>query len=280
MTWAHAVVLLVAGVGAGLAGSMAGLASLVSFPVLLAIGLPPVVANVTNTVALVGSGVGSALGSRPELVGQGRRVRALALPAVLGAVAGAALLLLGPPDAFEALVPWLVGAAAVLLLAQDGVGALRARLRRRRSHPGVGPVSGPAVGEGAGSAAGRVRGDGRPRWPLRLGVGAVSVYAGYFGAGAGVVVLALLTAAAPAEDTRRLNAAKNVLLGLGNGVAAVVFAVSGPVVWLAALPLAIGFVAGGRIGPVLVRRLPRRAFRLAIGVAGLGLAVQLGLTGR
>lgn len=259
MNWSHAALLVLAGVGAGLAGSMAGLASLVSFPALLAVGLSPVVANVTNTVALVGSGLGSALGSRPELTGQGPRIRALVLPALVGGLAGAVLLLAGPDDAFEAVVPWLVGASSLLLLGQDRIASVREWSRVRR--------------------AGQVRPGRRPGRGLALGVGLVSVYAGYFGAGGGVVLLAALAAALPTESVQRLNAAKNVLLGVGNGVAAVTFAITGPVVWLAALPLALGFLAGARVGPALVRRVPRRAFRTAIGVAGLVLALWLAVSG-
>ncbi len=255
VSWLDAVLLILAGIGAGLAGSMAGLASLVSFPALLAVGLPPVVANVTNTVALVGSGIGSAIGSRPELSGQAGRIRRLVPAVVVGGLAGAALLLLGPPGAFEVVVPYLVGASALLLLVQPQLTRLRDRARRDRAPR-------PARAPGA---------------RLVLAVGAVAVYGGYFGAGAGVVVLALLVASFPTESPHRLNAVKNVLLGLANGVATVVFAVAGPVVWSAALPLAVGFVLGGRTGPVLVRRIPRGVLRTAIGVAGLGLAVQLWL---
>lgn len=259
MTWTGALLLVLAGVGAGLAGSMAGLASLVSFPALLAIGLPPVAANVTNTVALVGSSLGSAAGSRPELVGQWRRISRLAPAVALGGLAGAGLLLLGPATAFEAVVPYLVGASALLILGQEWAGRVAAR-RAARAGDRVRPVS-PA---GAGPAA-------------TLGLGVVSVYSGYFGAGSGVVVLAVLGAVFRTDTPHRLNAMKNVLLGVANGVAAAVFAVSGPVVWLAALPLALGFLAGGRLGPVLLRRVPRRVLRIAIGLAGLGLAVQLWL---
>ena len=262
MTWTDALLLVLAGVGAGLAGSMAGLASLVSFPALLAVGLPPVAANVTNTVALVGSSLGAAAGSRPELVGQWRRISRLAPAVAAGGLAGAGLLLLGPATAFEAVVPYLVGASALLILGQEWAGRVAAR-RAARAGDRVAPVS-PA---GAGPAA-------------TIGLGAVSIYSGYFGAGSGVVVLAVLGAVFPGDTPHRLNAMKNVLLGVANGVAAAVFAVSGPVVWLAALPLALGFLAGGRVGPVLLRRVPRHLLRVAIGIAGLGLAVQLWLQSR
>lgn len=252
VSWAQALALVVAGVGAGLAGSMAGLASLVSFPALLAVGLSPVAANVTNTVALVGSGIGAAAGSRPELAGQGRLIRRLLPAAAAGGLVGAGLLLLGPAATFEAVVPYLVAAGSLVLLLGDRI----ERLRRAVRPAGAVEARDPGVG-------------------LTVGVGLVAVYGGYFGAGAGVVVLALLSAVFPQQAPQRLNAVKNVLLGVSNAVAALLFAVSGPVVWLAALPLAVGFVAGARVGPVLLRRIPRRVFRIAIGLAGLGLAVEL-----
>src|SRR4051794_17299065 len=117
MSAATLTLLLLAGIGAGLVGTVAGLASLVSYPALLAAGLSPVAANVTNTVALVGNAVGGIHGSRPELAGQRDRVRRLVPPAVIGGTAGGALLLLTPSDTFERIVPWLIGlgSAAVLL---------------------------------------------------------------------------------------------------------------------------------------------------------------------
>ena len=138
------LVLVTAGFAAGLSGSIAGLASLFSYPALLAVGLPPVAANVTNTVALTVTGVGSVASSRPELVGQGPTVRRLALPAVLGGAAGAALLLLTPADTFEVVVPVLVGAASVVLLAQPTVRA--AAERRAAARRASGPWTTPAPG--------------------------------------------------------------------------------------------------------------------------------------
>lgn len=113
--------LVIAGVGAGLCGSIAGLASLASYPALLAVGLSPLESNVTNTVALVGLTVGSGFGSRRELRGQGRRLVGLVIPAIIGGLLGAALLLLAPADTFELVVPWLVALGAVLILARDRI---------------------------------------------------------------------------------------------------------------------------------------------------------------
>jgi uncharacterized protein len=238
------VLLLAAGVLAGLAGSVAGLASLVSYPALLAVGLPALTANVTNTVALVFYTLGAMAFSRPELVGQSGRLRRLTVVTGFGGAAGAALLLSTPAKVFELLVPPLIAAASLVLLAQRQITRLAGGLLDERS---------PA---------------------LLAGVFAVGVYGGYFGAAAGVVLLALLTVSV-AEPLARLVAARNAALGLANAVAAVAFAAFGPVRWAAAAPLAAGFLLGGGLGPGLVRRLPGDRLRVAIAVCGLALAAKL-----
>lgn len=242
------VLLVVAGIGGGLTGSIAGLASLVTFPALLAVGLPPVAANVTNTVGLVFTGVGSFLGSRRELRGQGRWLLRVAPVAAVGGLIGAALLLTTPAEGFERLVPFLLGFAALTILLPRGRGA-RASGGGRRS----------AVMAVAQAAA------------LFL----ITVYGGYFGAAAGVLLLALLLRTRD-DDLPRANAAKNAILAVANSVAAVVFAVVAPVDWAAAIPLGIGCLIGSRIGPVVVRSVPVRPLRYVIGVAGLVLAITLG----
>lgn len=242
----QALLLVLAGVGSGLAGSIAGLASLVSYPALLAVGLAPVTANVTNTVALVFSSVGSVSGSRPELHGQRTRVRELGVVAALGGAVGGALLLLTPRDSFERVVPWLIGLGSLAILWP----------RRPTPHP-----------DDPSLPASRF---------LIVGIFAIGVYGGYFGAGAGVLMIALLLVATP-DTLARSNALKNLLLGLANLVAAVIFAVFGPVHWIAALPLAAGLLIGGRIGPIVVRHSPTQVLRVLIALAGVGLAIHLGL---
>lgn len=237
--------LVLAGFGGGLTGSMAGLASLVSYPALLAVGLAPVSANVTNTVALVFSSVGSVWGSAPELRGQRARARRLGLAAVSGGICGGLLLLLTPSAVFARLVPWLIGAGSLAILA------------RRNAKP----IDSDAT---------------VPGWEVAAAVFAIGLYGGYFGAAAGVIMLAVLMWST-GDGLARSNALKNVLLGLANAVAAMAFAFFGPVRWTAVLPLAAGFLAGGRLGPVLVRRLPTGPLRVTIALAGLGLAVHLGL---
>jgi uncharacterized membrane protein YfcA len=222
------------------------LASVVSYPVLLALGLPPVSANVTNTVALMFTGAGAVAGSRQELAGQGRLVWRLGALTALGGAAGAALLLLTPASAFEAVAPVLIGAASVLLIVQPMIAGMTAR-------PG-----------------------GERSWPLRAALAGVAVYVGYFGAAAGILLLTVLTAMLD-QPLARVNAVKNAVSGLANTAAALGFAVFGPVRWAAAAPLAAGFLLGGWIGPSLVRRLPARALRVGIGLCGIALAIRLGL---
>lgn len=241
------LLLVLAGVGAGLSGSIAGLASLFSYPALLAAGLPPVIANVTNTVALTFSSVGSVVGSRPELVGQGATVKRFALLTALGGASGAGLVLLTPPGAFERIVPFLVGGASVVLLFQ----------------PWFRPVPEPVTGVPQRTSVAVV-----------AGIFAVAVYGGYFGAAAGVLMLALILVSMPVSLLQG-NALKNVLLGLANGIAAIGFALFGNVDWLAALPLAIGLLAGARVGPAVSRRIPTTVLRVGIALAGIGLAVAL-----
>jgi uncharacterized membrane protein YfcA len=239
-----AVLLVAAGFAAGLSGSVAGLASLFSYPALLAVGLPATAANVTNTVALCATALGAAAGSRPELAGQGRALRRLAPVFAAGGAAGAALLLVTPPGTFELIVPFLIAVASVVLLLQPRIRAAAERA-------------------GTGSQLGVV-----------VGLFAAAVYAGYFGAAAGVLMLALLLVGLPVTLLQG-NALKNVLLGFANVVAAVGFAVFGPVSWAAVLPLAAGLIVGSYVGPAIARRLPGTALRVGIGLAGLVLAVVL-----
>ena len=240
--------LLLAGVGAGLTGSIAGLASLVSYPALLASGLSPVVANVTNTVALVFNSVGSVSGSRRDLVGQGPRLRRLVPVGVAGGAVGGVLVLVSSPEAFAKVVPVLIGLSSLGVLIQ------------RR--PGPAAVPHDAVAPD-------------PRW-LAPVVFLIGVYGGYFGAAAGVLLLAVALLGT-GEPLPRSNALKNVVLGAANAVAAVAFAVFGPVSWTTVVPLAVGCLVGGRIGPAVVRRAPAGLLRSVIALAGVGLAVSLAL---
>ncbi|HEY0530514.1 MAG TPA: sulfite exporter TauE/SafE family protein [Actinoplanes sp.] len=239
----HVVVLVLGGVGAGLTGSMAGLASLASYPSLLAVGLPPIAANVTNTVALLANTVGTAAGTQRELEGQGRRLIGLSAVAALGGLAGAGLLLETPSSTFEWIVPVLIVLGAALLVLRDP-------MRRWAGHH---TMSRPVLG-GA--------------------IFLIGIYGGYFGAAAGVLMLAVLAVAAT-EPLPVTNAVKSVVLGASNLSAAIIYALIAPVNWPAAGIQAIGCLVGSWIGPALVRRIPERPLRAAIAVAALGLAGYL-----
>jgi hypothetical protein len=245
----QAVALVPAGIAAGLTGSIAGLASLISYPALLAVGLPPVTANVTNTVSLVFNSIGSVSASRPELSRHKREVAWFAVVGVFGGLAGGLLLLATSADTFRRIVPWLIGLAAVAIL-----------LPRR---PRPSPV-----------ADTRRTWRGRPGPAVLAGVFAISIYGGYFGAAAGVLMLALFLNVTT-RSVPHANALKNAVLGSANLVAAVTFTILASVAWSAVVPLACGLFIGGRIGPVVVRRAPDRPLRLAIATAGLVLAMVL-----
>ncbi len=256
MSAADAAGLVAAGVAGGLTGSIAGLASVVTYPALLASGLSPIAANVTNTVALVASGVGSLSSSRVELAGQRRRLRVLVPLGFAGGAAGGGAVLVTSSAVFERVVPWLIllGALAVLVPV-------------RRIRP-VGPGSAPHGG-GPPVAV-------RTRRALVVVVTAVAFYGGYFGAAAGVLVLGALLALT-AESLPRASAVKNAVLGSANLAASVVFAFAGPVHWRAAVPLGAGCLIGGRLGPAVLRRVPSGPLRAVIAVGGTVLAVVLGV---
>ena len=239
--WTY-LLLVPAGIGAGISGSVAGLASLVSYPALLALGLPPVVANVSNTVALVFGGIGSVSASRVELAGQAKRIAPLAVATISGGIIGGLLLMLAPAASFAYVVPWLIGGASVAVLIPRGA---RVGNAERKSSP-----------------------------LLYIGTTLIGVYGGYFGAAAGVLLLALLLALTD-DSLPQIGAARNLLLGLANAVASVVFIIYGTVNWLAAIPLAVGFFVGGRVGPVITRKTPAGPLRFVIALAGVGLALDL-----
>ena len=237
--------LLAAGVAAGVVGTAGGITSLISYPALLVAGVPALAANATNIVALVACWPGSALASLPELEGSGAWVlRWSALAAGAGA-AGAGLLLVTPPGAFTRLVPALILVGALGLLLQP---LLARRLARRRAS------TGPAV--------------------LGGGLAAVMVYNGYFGAGAGIMTLALLLLTVDGR-LPRANALKNMLVGAATLASAVILTVSGRVEWGGALPLAVGMFGGSTLGPVVARRVPAGVLRWLVALSGIGLAVRL-----
>ena len=247
MSAASTALLLGAGFVGGAVNAVAGGGSLLTFPALLAVGHHPLVANVTNTVGLLPGYLGGTLAYRRELAGQGARVRALGLTAAVGAALGCALLLSTSAATFRAVVPYLVLGALALFAAQP---RLNAALRRRDG----GHRDRPVLLHGAVLAAG--------------------VYASYFGAAVGVVLLAVLGLLL-SEDLQRLNALKGALSLLTSVLGAVVFLVLAPVDLGDAAILALASLAGGRLGGSLARRLPPAALRGAVLTVGLLVAVHL-----
>lgn len=226
---------------------MAGGGSLLTFPALLAAGYPALTANVTNAVAVLPGYLGGSVGYRRELRGQGRRARALGLTAAVGAVAGALLLLVTPASVFERAAPILILLACALLAVQP---RLTTWLDARR--------------DGAAPAA-------LPAHALTL---LTCVYGGYFGAGLGILLLAVMGLFLR-EDLQRVNALKGLLSLVVGTVTALTFAALGPVAWEAAAPMAAASLAGGNLGVSLARRLPPRLLRGGIIVCGTAVAVAL-----
>ena len=237
--------LFAAGGCAGAVNAVAGGGSLVTFPALLAFGYSPLAANVTNQVGLVTGYLGGSIGYRSELAGQRGRARALGATASVGAAAGTALLLLAPAHSFKVIVPYLVLASCALLALQPTL--TRAAGRHRTEHPGL---------------------------PLHAGVFAASVYGGYFGGALGIVLLAILGALL-IDGLQRLNALKGLLSLIIGVVGAVGFAIFGPVHWGAAAVIAVGALAGGRIGAGLARRVAPEVLRWAIVSYGTIAAIVL-----
>jgi uncharacterized membrane protein YfcA len=251
MELSEALVLLAAGTLGGIFSTVVAIASLVTYPVLLALGVPPLSANMTNTVSLVLTGAGSVAGSKPELTGQLARVLRLAVITALGGLTGAVVLLLAPASTFTAVAPVLIGVASLVLLVQPKITALAPR-----------PESGVT---------------GRQRLMHVAGLFAVAVYVGYFGAAAGVMLLVVLTAMI-AEPLVRVNAIKNAVSGAANCMAAICFAIFGSVRWLFVGPLAAGFLLGGWLGPKIARRVPAPTLRIIVSLCGIGLAARLGIS--
>ena len=240
-----------AGVAAGILTTTVGVASLVSFPVLLAVGLPPVVANASNTVGLVPAGVSGSFGYRAELREHPRIAWTVVVTCAIGAVGGAALLLALPSSVFEAVAPWLILFTCLLVGAQPWIA------RRLRSRAGA-------------NAAPRTR-MGRVTTLFALLTG---VYGGYFGAGSGVMMVAVLGLGLDI-DLRVVNALKTLAIFAGNVVASLIFVTVAHLDWRAIGLLAAGSVVGGYVGARVGRRLPPTLFRVLVVVAGVVAALLL-----
>ncbi|MEL7976046.1 sulfite exporter TauE/SafE family protein [Isoptericola sp. F-RaC21] len=251
MTGLEHLAVLAAGLGAGVLTSTVGVASLLSFPVLLAVGLPPVVANASNTVGLLPAGISGSYGYRAELRAHPRVAATVIATCAVGAVAGAFLLLKLPPGVFEAVVPWLILLTCLLVGAQPPISRWLARRRAANTGPRhqMSPVT--------------------SAFSLLTGV-----YGGYFGAGSGVMMVAVLGLGTDLE-LRFVNALKTLAVMASNLVATVIFLVVADLDWTAILLLAGGSVVGGYVGARVGRRLPPTLFRSLIVIAGVVTAVVM-----
>ncbi|HWD11215.1 MAG TPA: sulfite exporter TauE/SafE family protein [Solirubrobacteraceae bacterium] len=242
------VAIACAGVAAGAINTAVGSGTLITFPVLLAFGYPPVTANVSNTIGLVPGSISGAIGYRRELGGQGLRAVRLGAMSVAGGLTGAVLLLVLPSSAFKAIVPVFIAAAVILTLAQPRLTAwLLAREIDLARHGAL---------------------------LMPFAVFLTGVYGGYFGAAQGILLLAILGVGL-AQDLQRTNALKNVLAGLVNGVAGVYFIFAAHVAWGPVAIIAGGSMAGAQLGARYGRRLPPQALRGLIVAVGVFAIVRL-----
>jgi len=234
---------LLAGMAAGTINTVVGSGTLITFPTLLAFGIPPVTANVSNTIGLVPGVASGVVGYRRELVGQRARAVRLGSASVVGGIVGAVLLLVLPSEAFSAIVPALIVVGLLLVVLQ------------------------PRISAWVDVRHGGARGDFGPWWvwPAVLGTG---VYGGYFGAAQGVILMGVLGIGI-ADALQRLNGLKNVLAGLVNGVAGLIFALVADVDWVVVALIAVGSVIGGQLGATVGRRLSSTVLRVVIVVVGL-----------
>jgi uncharacterized membrane protein YfcA len=246
--WYEVVAILAAGMAAGTINTIVGSGTLITFPTLLFFGIPPLVANVSNTVGLVAGGLTGIHGYRAELTGQGSVLRRLLPASLLGAVTGAVLLLTLPESAFDAIVPILIGAALLLVVLGPRIQAWAARRHPDHDSPGRHVL-------------------------LSVGVFCAGVYGGYFGAAQGILLVGVMSVLMTIS-LQRVNALKNVLSTGVNAVAAVMFMLFAweRIDWPVAALIAVGALAGGYVGARVGRRLSRRVLRgliVVIGVAAI-----------
>jgi uncharacterized membrane protein YfcA len=248
MSLLHAAAICAAGIAAGTINTAVGSGTLITFPVLLAFGYAPVVANVSNTVGLVPGSVTGAFAYRRELAGQRPRLHRLAVASVAGGLLGALFLLELPASAFTAIVPIFIAVALVLIVAQPRLSEALAG-RRSRGRELAGPLA-------------------------TAGVLLGGIYGGYFGAAQGIMLIAILSLSLD-DSLQRLNALKVVLAGLVNLVAGIVFVFAGHVAWAPAALIAVGSLVGGVLGAHTSRRLSPRVLRGVIVVVGIAAMVHL-----
>jgi uncharacterized membrane protein YfcA len=299
----RALAIFVVGLAAGTINTVVGSGTLITFPTLLAFGYPPVLANVSNNVGLVPGVASGVYGYRSELGGQRRRLIRLGSASVCGGLVGAILLLTLPQSAFKDIVPALIGLAVVMVIIQPRLAKWVAERQRARAaaarpdDPGAGGDAGVAGAAAEGGGAGVVFDAGSPGgvaggassvavadppaaaeaiggpvlWVLVFLAG---IYGGYFGAAQGVLLIGMLGIALN-DSLQRINAAKNVLAGLVNGLAAVVFILATHVDWGVAGLIAAGSIIGGQVGARIGKRLPPWGLRVVIVCVGTLALIKL-----
>lgn len=247
MSWTDALLITLAGLGAGMINTVVGSGSLITFPTLIALGFPPVLANVSNNIGLVPGALSGAIGYRRELRGQAGRLRRLVPASLAGGLTGAILLLVLPSSVFKRVVVVLIAIALVLVVLQPRI----ARWLARRGH------------------------DRRDVRPLLIGLVALTgVYGGYFGAAQGIILIALLGIFVD-DNLQHLNGVKNVLAMSVNLVASIVFVLFADIDWAIVACIAVGSVIGGQLGATVGRRLDPRVLRAVIVVVGVVALVNL-----
>jgi uncharacterized protein len=299
----QALAIFAAGLAAGTINTVVGSGTLITFPTLLAFGYPPVLANVSNNVGLVPGVASGVYGYRSELGGQRRRLIRLGSASVCGGLVGAILLLTLPQSAFKDIVPALIGLAVVMVIIQPRLAkwvAERQRARAARATPDGAGADGTGAG---GTGAGGTGAGGTDATAASVGAGAdgagafavaappaaaeaiggpvlwvlvflAGIYGGYFGAAQGVLLIGMLGIALN-DSLQRINAAKNVLAGLVNGLAAVVFILATHVDWGVAGLIAAGSIIGGQVGARVGKRLPPWGLRVLIVCVGTAALVKL-----
>lgn len=276
------LLILLAGIGAGFVGYAVGASSLVSYPALLAFGIPPVLANASNTVGVVGTGIGGVMGARKELKGQAVRSITYVVIGAFGGVAGAFLLLKLDPSVFEFAAPVLILLSS-LIIAINPRGRMQAKQAAADATAQLKHIEATEAAKRATTPTAPhrppeqlVQPMSQDSWWVWLGVVAVAIYSGYFGAGAGTLALAVLDAA-KIGPFHKINALKT-LIGTGANISAsVVFIIQGAVDWPAAIMLCIGCFIGGYIAPSITRKIPANIMRAAAVIAGIILTIDLGL---
>ena len=244
----ESILVLVAGFAAGTINAVIGSGTLITFPVLLAVGYPPIVANVSNNIGLVPGAASAALGYREQLRGSGQRLLRFAPATIAGSVIGSALLLSLPENSFKKIVPVLIVISLILIVFQPRISRW-ATARRETVKPHGGPL-------------------------LRVGIFGTGIYGGYFGAAQGILLFGMLAISLP-DDLRELNAVRAVLAGIANAVAAIIFIFVADVAYLPVALIAVGSTAGGLFGAGIGKRLPDPVLRGVIVVVGIAAILKL-----